>query len=143
MKRFSITSDKIDGQLIFEYGDDRILKGFINEANLTEAQQTWLASSFPINANAFDSLVSKSIAKNSNFQVIEITQEIDFKTFYDEYAVKEGKQEAIKAWNKLPASEQLLAYVYIKTYRTKKAKQGTAMAYPATYLNQRFWNDNK
>lgn len=143
MKRFSITSDKIQGQLIFEYGENRVLTKFINEATLTEAQQIWLSKSFPINAEAFDKLVGDSIAKNPQFQVTEISVTIDFQTFYNEYGYKEGRQDALKAWNKLPEAEQLLAYIYIKAYKLKKQKSGTALSYPATYLNKHVWHDNQ
>ena len=74
------------------------------------------------------------------------TEKEDFNKFYAVYPKKKGKQEAQKAWNKLKPDNLLLEKILkalelqLSTIEWKK-ERGKFIPYPATWLNQRRWED--
>lgn len=68
----------------------------------------------------------------------EVT-EVSFDAFYKSYPRSIGrKEQTLKMWNKLGATDQLEAILYIEELKKQKS-DGTAFPYPATYLNQKYW----
>ena len=68
----------------------------------------------------------------------EVT-EVTFEAFYKAYPRSVGrKEQTLKMWNKLGSTDQLEAILYIEELKKLK-NDGTALPYPATYLNQKHW----
>lgn len=70
----------------------------------------------------------------------------EFKTFWDAYPKKISKQAAQKAWMKLKPDNALLAIMLTAIETQKKSKdwtkdEGQFIPYPATWINQRRWED--
>ena len=69
-----------------------------------------------------------------------------FESFWNEYPKKVSKQEAIKAFNKLEPDTTLLDTI-LEALRTQKRSSdwtrdnGQYIPHPATWLNQRRWED--
>ncbi len=69
-----------------------------------------------------------------------------FDQFWQVYPNKKSKNEAIKAFAKINPDEQLLALIVAKIEQAKTSEQwrdqaGRYIPYPATWLNQRRWED--
>jgi hypothetical protein len=67
-----------------------------------------------------------------------------FEEFWKIYPKKQAKSRALKAWNKIPAREhpQILADVqFRKQSEDWKRDGGRFVPHPATYLNERRWED--
>ena len=114
-----------------------LLCDFLNVENLNvenRAQYNNINNNNIINPN--NSLNNKN--KENNI----LSANENFDEFYKLYPLKKSKQSALKAWNKLSdkdkqaAKEKLLAYID-DCMRNKRS-----FKYPATYLNQRTWEDD-
>ena len=71
-----------------------------------------------------------------------------FNSFYSSYPKKKAKSEAEKAWKKLKPDNFLLQVILKDIEKKKKSDQwqrgnGQYIPYPATYLNQRRWEDEE
>lgn len=68
-----------------------------------------------------------------------------FDRFYGAYPKKVSKQTAVKAWNKLKPNEELIERIIADVNRRKggewRGKDKQYIPFPATYLNQRRWED--
>ena len=66
----------------------------------------------------------------------------DFNDFYKLYPLKKSKQSALKAWNKLSEKDKQAAKEKLMAYIDDCMRNKRAFKYPATYLNQRTWEDD-
>lgn len=73
-------------------------------------------------------------------------EENPFMEFYEAYPKKVSKQTALRAWFKLKPDEALVLQILLDIEKRKKTEAwqkegGQFVPYPATYLNQRRWED--
>lgn len=82
--------------------------------------------------------------KDLDFEYFEIPKYLSFEYFWKTYGHKVGKVPATrKAWQALSDAEKIEALLYIPKLRMKKKIDNTAMPYPSTYLNGRYWQAEK
>lgn len=85
--------------------------------------------------------------RHSNGSVTNCNTSVtSFNTFWKIYPKKQGKQPAQRSWNKLNPSPELLTTILSAVERHKKTVQwqkdnGQFIPLPATWLNQRRWDD--
>lgn len=89
--------------------------------------------------------ISKDKENNKNSKSNDF---IDFDSFWDEFKPRVNKAEAKKAWKKLNASDRKVALDGVKRYAQSgkfkecmRTKIWQYMPHPATWLNQRRWED--
>ena len=137
MITYTATSLKFTGWVEYTYNNaGQLVCIDIRNAQLSEAQFMYLWENRPVSLELVDAFKTKSA-----LSFTEKLQSVTFEQFYETYGYKEGKKKAETAWNKLSAIEQVKAYNYIPTLRTKKITNSTALPYPVTYVNQQRWND--
>lgn len=139
MLRYLVTSEKLKGAL--KFGFDREgghLVYFEQMAELNESQLALFSWSFPYTHQYF----LEFVAAHPSLVVEEIS-ETPFDAFWRAYGNKVGKKDAEKAWSKMPEVKRRAALAYVPRYKQRKAKEGTAMHYPATYLRAEPWEDEK
>ena len=68
---------------------------------------------------------------------------IDFKTFWDIYALKRDRIAAERAWKRLSAADQRAAITGIEAYREDCMRKGIRMMYAQGYINHRRWEDER
>lgn len=134
MKKY--IASKGDFNVHFGFNAEGLLVAMQLPEDLTEASQLWLMRNMPICEEDL-----KHFAKLSKMVVSEQITEITFDDFYKQYAVKEARQKAEKSWERLSKAERIKAFKYIPVLRSKCNLSGIAMPYPATYLNNKRWND--
>ncbi len=67
-----------------------------------------------------------------------------FDAWYDGYPRKTGRMKAEKSWDKLTDAEKIQAWDALADWNRKAAVEGTKfLPYPATWLNQRRWEDEE
>ena len=71
-----------------------------------------------------------------------------FDAFWASYPRKVAKQDAVKAWNKLKPSEELVQTILAAVQDQDKSRQwqrddGQYIPYPATWLNGKRWQDGE
>ena len=67
-----------------------------------------------------------------------------FAAFWKFYPVHKSRQAAVRAWDRLKPADELIAQMGKALRRqmaTDEWKRGVGIPYPATYLNQRRWED--
>ena len=88
---------------------------------------------------------NKEDNKKENKSVSNDTQKVFpdiFDFFWENYNYKKGKEAAKRAWKRLNAEEKELAINAIEEYKRDCKRNQRQMKHPATYLNQKTWNDD-
>lgn len=136
MKKYQLSKDTIAGVITVGYLNGRLELIDTSEAQLTEKQHEILFGRVPVDEDKLPAFCDwlKVVC-------IEVNEVISFEDFYQMYGVKEGRKKAEAIWAKMPKAEQFKAYRYTQRLKAKKSHSGEAMPYPATYLNQKRWND--
>lgn len=79
-----------------------------------------------------------------DFQYVEIPKDLSFEFFWKTYAFKRGKiPMAQRAWKALSNAEKIEALLFIPKFKNQKAIDKTAMPYPSSYLNGKYWLSEK
>lgn len=78
------------------------------------------------------------------FDFLEMPRDLRFEVFWNAYGYKKGKIPATqKAWNTLTDAEKIEVLLYIPKFLESKKIDKTAMPYPSTFLNQKYWLADK
>lgn len=64
-----------------------------------------------------------------------------FELFWKSYPRRVGKPNALKSWNRICPSEKLTAVICADASRRFASTESQFIPHPATYLNQRRWED--
>lgn len=70
------------------------------------------------------------------------TLNVTFEDFWKRYDYKEGKKDAMKAWDRLTEAQRQLAYDYIARYKDACRRDRKHLQYPASYLRAERWLDH-
>lgn len=138
--KYIITSNKLKGKILFNYGLNGFIKSFEieSEQDVNEKFVKWLFSNFPYHEQGLESAIFKTL-----FIIRPVADDLSFKAFWEAYDYKVGnKKKTEKLWNALtdPERAQALAacpkYIYYLSTKTNMEQ-----AYAETWLrNRRFEN---
>ncbi|WP_136464927.1 hypothetical protein [Flagellimonas onchidii] len=125
----------------FRYDLEGYLTDFkILEGRLNERQIKWLFT--PIRFPYREASI-RSWKAIKNFEMTIGRPELTFGVFWNTYNYKVKKVVAQRAWERLSQSDKMNAIAGIKKYDGfLQRKVSQAKANPATYLNQRYWEDS-
>lgn len=127
----------------FKYDFNGHLRVFkILEGELSDKQLKWLfgGTNFPGNEDIMKTVWMKKL--RSNFEVVVGEPDLSFESFWNAYNHKVKKVVSERAWNRLSKKDRMDALKAIKSYESYLHRKGVAKAHPATYLNQRYWEDS-
>lgn len=135
MRRYAVTSPNFEGEMIFGYDSEGVLKYYENNAELQTEHLIWLSRNFP-----FSDVDLPKIVKTGKIK--EIT-DLSFERIWKDYAFKVGnKARAEKLWYKLSESERIAVFESLSKYKYYlRTHQGLMQAYLETYLSQRRWEN--
>lgn len=86
------------------------------------------------------SFLKKMEEKSPDFEYLRMPTDLRFEVFWNAYGYKKGKIPATqKAWNALTDGEKIEVLLYIPKFKESKKIDKTAMPYPSTFLNQKYW----
>ncbi|MPS73989.1 MAG: hypothetical protein E2590_12715 [Chryseobacterium sp.] len=137
-KEYVAIHKKIDVKLYFTYESELLVK--LELVGIYKPEQTiWAIER--IRNLATEVEMWKAIEnKKLDFQYMEIPKDLSFEFFWKTYDYKKGKiLMTQKAWQKLTDAEKIEALLYIPKLKEQKRIDNTAMPYPSTYLNGRYW----
>lgn len=137
MQEYVISSPNLNDITV---GFDPMGKLIKMEAKAGLEPKTWLAILKYVRDKAHFDIWLKD-HKKSTTKVRALTIDLSFDTFYEQYDNKQGKKAAENAWKRLSKEDKAKALDYISTYNNKLARSGVAKKYPATYINQKTWED--
>ncbi|QKX04866.1 hypothetical protein HN014_08030 [Aquimarina sp. TRL1] len=122
----------------FKYDLNGVLTSFKIDGSLNQTQIDWLFSSkFP-----YKEEVIKKWKSIKNFEIIIGAPDLSFQTFWNVYGYKIKKVVSERAWKKLSKADRLNALKGVKKYNNfLYRKPGREKANAATYLNQKYWED--
>jgi len=126
----------------FNYYLNGHLKAFeILSGKLSEKQKTWLKVNFPFDESVIKEEWMKKLRKN--FEITVGEPDLSFEAFWDAYDNKKGKKKmAENTWNKMSKAKRIKAMLYLKRYNDQLRIDNVAKAYPSTYLNQEYYENN-
>lgn len=88
--------------------------------------------------------IEKMQHKFIDWDYLEMPRDLRFEVFWNTYGYKKGKIPATqKAWNSLTDAEKIEVLLYIPKFLESKKIDKTAMPYPSTFLNQKYWLADK
>lgn len=137
MKKTIVTIKDITGQCVIEHDSDGLLKAFKNEfEGITSEQLIYL-----LKRSVLEVDMNEMARDLPSVKAMSVKQDVTWEGFYEAYGYKQGKAKGEKAWNRLSKADRLRAVHYISTYERDLIIKPRAKLYPATYLNQRKWED--
>ncbi|MGQ1929590.1 hypothetical protein [Ornithobacterium rhinotracheale] len=134
---FVMTSPKFQGSVTYHYAENGYLKILKNEAQMdAELHGELLKKATPIH-------ISQMLEMKKNIKhgkVEEMPADLSFERFWKTYGNFAGKKKRCEQlWNALNDTERTQCLNYISIYKSAKSRDGTALAYPETYINNRVW----
>jgi predicted HTH transcriptional regulator len=138
-KTYILTAKKNAVSITFKYDfKGRLIFFEVAGDDLTDQQHSWLLGRVPL----YETEVVKFKKFNEAFNFDELPVDLSFDRFYDEYGNKKGKKVmAQNAWKKLSKTDKVKALLYIPKLKREKLLDNTAMPYPSTYLNQKYFEN--
>lgn len=123
------------GEMIFGYDADGVLVYYENNAELEPRHILALSRKFPFTPEDLYKIVE-------NGKITEVT-DLSFEKFWNEYAYKIGNKPLCeRLWKKLSESERISVFEKLPKYKYYlSTHQSLEKAYPATFLNQRRWEN--
>lgn len=143
MRTFAIESTRYTGELRYTFNDKGVLVAFSAEnAEIETEKLLAIISMLPPTAAKLVEMIESAQKQKTLVRFYEIVEDIpDFEKFWTKYPRKVGKLESQKAYAKMKDTEKIKAYGYLPKYQKQADKDKVAYLYPATYLNQRRWED--
>ncbi len=133
---------KIDVKMYFTYDQELLTK--MELAGMAKQEQVKWAIRKAENLSSEVEMWKAIENKRLDFDYMEVPQDLSFAFFWNAYDYKKGKIPMTqKAWMKLTDAEKIEAIIYIPKLKEQKRIDTTAMPYPATYLNGRYWMAEK
>ena len=137
MRIFIAKNFKTGLKITFKYNIKNVLQILEFDGDWTEQQVEAMKTKFPASLEKMQNEI-KFQKPGMRWIFAEVT-DVSFEAFYKAYPRSVGrKEQTLKMWNKLGATDQLEAILFIDELKKQKS-DGTAFPYPATYLNQKYW----
>lgn len=140
MKTYSITSEKIQGEILVSFDEQGGLMNVdMSGAVMSRQQKNWFLYNQPTTEERLFGL--QRLSKWMKVMLVP-EKEISFDMFWQRYddKVNSSKKRTKAKWDKMTKSEQRKAYNYINKYFAS-IPQGTRKKYAETYLNAELWNN--
>jgi len=113
------------------------------EGSLSPKQMKWLFASANFAANESIMKTVWMVKLKKNFEITVGEPDLSFEAFWDAYDKKRGKKKmAENTWNKMSKAKRIKAMLYLKRYNDQLRIDNVAKAYPSTYLNQEYYENN-
>lgn len=137
---YTVTGKETQVLWLFKYDLNGLLREFkLEEGQLDSKQVAWL---FHKDRFPYHESIIKGWKAIKNFEITIGIPDLSFDTFFDLYGHRIKKQQATKSWERLSQKDKMDAIKYIKIYDNYLARKRVAKTNPATYLNQRYWEDD-
>jgi hypothetical protein len=133
--RYLITSKRSDTQVTLGYDE----RGLLNEVLITNAADV-AAIEYTFRHAPIREEEVKVVFNQPH--LVFTTLNVSFLDFWVKYNNKEGKKDAERAWSRMSAANQQLAFNYIQRYRDACMRDRKHIMYPATYLRAERWLDH-
>lgn len=132
-----MTSDNMDGEVIFTYNHKNLLENLNITGVLTPAQYRYLAVNMPVSADDIAAFVKKTAGARFVVAPIKVTFDMMWDLYNDK--VRSSKTKSLKKWNRMTTDNQVRAYLYFPTYDRNRGS--AEKKYLETYLNAEQWNN--
>lgn len=136
-KTIILKSRNTPAQFKLTFNADGVIQSY-EATQCTTMQLSYFARHLPVKAE----FVNEQNLRGLNLMIIEEQQDISFRAFWEAYNYKHKKVKAEQSWSKLSKEEKILALNYIQWYRQHCSMHNIAMAYPATFINQKYWDND-
>lgn len=124
-------------RVYYQVTKDSLVRGYLR--NLSKGTKDSLGTLYNNNNNNIDN--NKEKRDNNKLSSLK-KDDIEFDEFYKLYPLKKGKLCAERAWKKLSEKDKKEAIEKLPAYIADCVTNKRSFKYPATYLNQRTWEDD-
>mgnify|MGYP003407509931 FL=1 len=130
---------------LFKYDLNGHLKLFeIAEGSLNARQMKWLfaETNFPADESVMRSIWMKDKKYTKVFEIQKSVADLSFNALWFLYEKKKKKFEAEKTFSKLKEADVIKCFLAIPGYNDHLLRKRTAKAHLATFINQRYFEDD-
>jgi len=138
--KYILTSEKLNGKILFDFTSKGLLKAFEIEAedDVGEKLVRWFLGYMPLHEKAMRAHPYITV-----FKVEKVGTDLTFKAFWEAYAYKVGnKKRAEKLWGALTEPERAQAMAAAVKYKRWLSTRNQDQAYAETWLKQRRFENN-
>lgn len=141
MRRFLVSGAKYTGEAELIYNTTGAIDGVqLSQTSLSAAQRKALLAGIPATVDGL------AMAFENKLTIVEADIEETFEMFFNAFANKRNKQDALKLWNRLSLTDKVKCRLRIKAYFNyiKRMHQGgfqIKQMYPDTWIRGRHWED--
>ena len=152
--KHTVTAPQLDGELIYKYDLDGILRVFENNSlQLSENMLRFLAVRSPM-IEGWLPKMQESFQREFGIKlhVQKIDIDLSFDSFWNFYGYKiGGPDESKKLWNgikklkdgsAIKEADKIMIFRTLPRFKVFTDQKRTALPYPATYLRNRRWLDS-
>lgn len=137
MRKFIITSQKVQGQIELSYQNESLSIIDFSMAIMTDQQKEVFKSRCPLRLEQLATFVEEL-----KLMCVESAVEISFEMFWDKYGYKVDKKRSKAIWDKLSQNEKVKAFYGVDKYkRSLKRTDWRTQMEPKTYLRNERWED--
>jgi len=141
MRRFLVTGQKYTGEAELLYNEVGTIEAVnLRNTSLNPTQRATFLQNIPAAETGLDG------AFNGKLTIVEADIEETFEMFFNAFANKRNKQDALKLWNRLNLTDKVRCRLRIKAYfkYISRMHQGgfqIKQMYPDTWIRGRHWED--
>ncbi len=141
MRKFKVTGQKFTGEAELLYNETGAIDAVnVRNTSLSAMQRATLLQGVPA---LVDGLAT---AWQSKLTIVEADIEETFDMFFNAFANKRNRQDALKLWGRLTITDKVKCRLRIKSYFNyiKRMHQGgfqIKQMYPDTWIRGRHWED--
>ncbi len=138
---YKVKGKDVGLEFVFKYDLNGVLMSFEKNTALTDAQRLWLYSErFPETESLMRMWISDK-AMRKKFEVHKAPADLSFENLWVLYDNKVKKVFAEKAYSKLNETQKIKCFMHIPKYKDRILRTKEAQAHLATYLNQKYYED--
>lgn len=144
MTEYVALHKKSDKKFYSKFDALGVLKSISLEGELwTVDQVNWIFNSTRVPKTEVEYLRFMD-RKDLDFEYLEVPKDLSFEFFWKTFDYKKGKIPLTRrAWETLTDAQKIEALLYIPKLKRQKQIDKTAMPYPSSYLNGRYWEAEK
>ncbi len=137
---YILTGKTTSIKIVFKYNLNGLLNALEIEGDYGSKQLRYMFynENFPF---PYEEKMIEDVKKLGHFNIQVQEEDLSFERFWLEYGYKTGKKRVEPMWNKLSKANKILVFAHLPKYEAHLKNKGIQKAYPKTYLNQEYWND--
>ncbi|QEM13456.1 hypothetical protein [Mucilaginibacter rubeus] len=133
--KYLLSFKGVEGSVEFTYNETGLLVEYVCSAELSTEQLVFMLKRIPLLVEQ----VKEMPGIHPSFTVVELTQDLSFKIFWEAYGQKIHPHRCEPLWNRLKDSDKIAALNAMPSYFRYLTRTGVAKVNPENYIKKQYW----